>query len=77
MNRSYVSVGNTVECTRVIIDTEESDFVAFRFYNNNECIVTCYASCPEDKQFATLTGIEFKDKTILLEAEHVQTDTSE
>ena len=77
MNRSYTSITNTIECTRVVIDTEEPDFVAFRFYNNHEAIITCYASCPENKQFATLTGIEFKDKTILLEAEYVQADTSE
>lgn len=77
MERGYVSITNTIESTRVVVDTEDPNFIAFRFYNGREVVANIYASCPMDKEFVMLSPIDYKDQTILLEAEDVQTDTTE
>ena len=77
MDRGYVSITNTIESTRVVVDTNDPDFVAIRFYNGRDVVATCYASCPDGKQYVMLSPIEFKDETILMEAEDAESNTAE
>lgn len=77
MDRGYVSITNTIECTKVIIDTTDPQFIAIRFYNGMDVVANCYASCPENKEYVMLSPIEFKDETILMEAEDAESNTAE
>lgn len=77
MAKGYVSITNTVESTRVIVDTGNPDFVAIRFYNGNDVVATCYASCPDGKEYVMLSPIDFRDQTILMEAEDAESNTAE
>ena len=74
---SYVKINNTVECTRVVMYTDDPNFVAIKFYQNRDCVMTAYASAADGKTFEFFTGIEAKDVTILLEETNAQTDTTE
>jgi hypothetical protein len=73
----YTSITNTIECTRVVMYTDDPSFVAIKFYNNRDCIMTAYASSSDGKTFEFFTGIEAKDVTILLEETDAKTDSTE
>ena len=74
----YTSMSGTIECTRVVILTDDPDFVAIKFYQGqHDCPLTVYASASDGKTFEFFTGIEAKDVTILLEETNAKADTSE
>ena len=74
----YTSMSGTIECTRVVMYTDDPDFVAIKFYQGkHDCPLTVYASVSDGKKFEFFTGIEAKDVTILLEETDAETDSAE
>lgn len=73
----YTSMSGTIECTRVVMYTDDPNFVAIKFYQGNHtCPLTVYASAQDGKTFEFFTGIEAKDVTILLEETDAETDSA-
>jgi len=74
----YTSISGTIECTRVVMYTDDPNFVAIKFYQGqHDCPLTVYASASDGKTFEFFTGIEAKDVTILLEETDAKADTAE
>lgn len=63
----YASSSFSLECNKVVIDTDDPEFVALRFYQGHSAAHTVYLSLSEGKKFEWLRSIEAKDKTILVE----------
>ena len=75
--KMYTSMSGTIECTRVVMYTDDPNFVAIKFYQGqHDCPLTVYASASDEKTFEFFTGIEAKDVTILLEEIDAPTDTT-
>lgn len=72
----YTSITNTIECTKVIVDTEQKDFVSFKFYQGRNLVLTTHASASSDKEFEFFKPIEAHDVTILLEETDATADTA-
>ena len=74
----YTSMSGTIECTRVVMYTDDPNFVAIKFYQGNHtCPLTVYASAQDGKTFEFFTGIEAKDVTILLEEADAKANSAE
>lgn len=63
----YASSSFSLECNKVLIDTDDPEFVAIRFYQGSAARHTVYLSLSEGKRFEWLRSIEAKDQTILVE----------
>ena len=75
--KMYTSMSGTIECTRVVMYTDDPNFVAIKFYQGqHDYPLTVYASASDEKTFEFFTGIEAKDVTILLEETDAPTDTT-
>lgn len=72
----YTSITNVVESTRVVVDTGTKDFVSFKFYYNENLILTAHASASSGKEFQFFNSIEPHDVTILLEETDATADTA-
>lgn len=74
----YTRMNGTIDCTKVVIYTDDPNFVAIKFHQGqNEIPLTVYASARDGKTFEFFTGIESKDVTILLEETNAKADTAE
>jgi len=63
----YASSSITLECTRVVIDTDDPEFVGIRFIQNGSSAHTVYLSVSEGKRLQWLRSVEERDQTILVE----------
>ena len=63
----YASSSFSLECNKVLIDTDDPEFVAIRFYQGFTAKHTVYLSLSEGKRFEWLRSIESKDQSILVE----------
>ena len=63
----YASSSFSLECNKVVIDTDDPEFVGIRFYQGDKPTHTVYISVSEGKRFEWLRSIEAKDQTILVE----------
>jgi len=65
--RMYANSSFSLECNKVIVDTDDPDFVAVRFYQGHNSVHTVYLSPRDGKRLEWLRSIDAHDKTILVE----------
>ena len=67
----------SIDATKVTIDAAEADQIVIQCWQGDKCSHTIYLYPQMGKKFELFNGIEFKDKTILLEETDAEADSAE